>query len=202
MTNELQTFNLSDRVLYINDDIDNVTSCDTVKFCNNLIIKDNKIIKENTKILEDTFNQKLKEKITPPDVNVYLNTFGGACYDGWAIHDMLRNLNNHCKVNIYAVGACLSAGTFILLSVPYEQRFAYKNTTFMIHTVSSIAVGKVAELEDSVKEAKRLNDMIFDLFMKETAITKADLDDIYDKKKDWVITADEALKLKLISKVI
>ena len=43
MTNELQTFNLSDRVLYINDDIDNVTSCDTVKFCNNLIIKDNKI---------------------------------------------------------------------------------------------------------------------------------------------------------------
>lgn len=72
----------------------------------------------------------------------------------------------------------------------------------MIHTVSSLAVGKVAELEDSVKEAKRLNDMIFDLFMKETAITKADLDDIYDKKKDWVITADEALKLKLICKVI
>ena len=72
----------------------------------------------------------------------------------------------------------------------------------MIHTVSSLAVGKVAELEDSVKVAKRLNDMIFDLFMKETAITKADLDDIYDKKKDWVITADEALKLKLISKVI
>lgn len=63
MTNELQTFNLSDRVLYINDDIDNVTSYDTVKFCNNLIIKDNKIIKENTKILEDTFNQKLKEKL-------------------------------------------------------------------------------------------------------------------------------------------
>ena len=72
----------------------------------------------------------------------------------------------------------------------------------MIHTVSSLAVGKVAELEDSVKESKRLNDMIFDLYMKETAITKADLDDIYDKKKDWVITADEALKLKLISKVI
>ena len=72
----------------------------------------------------------------------------------------------------------------------------------MIHTVSSLAVGKVAELEDSVKESKRLNDMIFDLFMKETAITKADLDDIYDKKKDWVITVDEALKLKLISKVI
>ena len=72
----------------------------------------------------------------------------------------------------------------------------------MIHTVSSLAVSKIAELEDSVKEAKRLNDMIFDLFMKETAITKADLDDIYDKKKDWVITADEALKLKLISKVI
>ena len=50
MTNELQTFNLSDRILYINDDRDNVTSCDTVKFCNNLIIKDNKIITENPKI--------------------------------------------------------------------------------------------------------------------------------------------------------
>ena len=63
MTNELQTFNLSDRVFYINDDINNDTSFDTVKFCNNLIIKDNKIIKENTKILEDTFHQKLRKKL-------------------------------------------------------------------------------------------------------------------------------------------
>ena len=77
MANELQTLNLSDRVFYINDNINHYTLCDTIKFCNNLIIKDNKIIKENTKILEDTFKQKLKEKITPPDVDVYLNTFGG-----------------------------------------------------------------------------------------------------------------------------
>jgi len=111
-------------------------------------------------------------------------------------------LNNHCKTNITATGACMSTGICILLSVPYEQRFATKNTTFLIHQASSVAIGKTADLEDDVKEAKRLTEMIYKLIIEETAITRKELEDNYSRKKDWILTSEEALKLKIISKII
>lgn len=175
---------------------------DITKWVTNLIDGDNNIIEENKKILKEFFKHNIKEDIKIPDVNVWLNTYGGTCYQGYAIHDMLAILNKHCKTNITATGACMSAGITILLSVPYEQRFATKNTTFLIHQASSVAIGKTADLEDDVKEAKRLTEMIYKLIIEETAITRKELEDNYSRKKDWILTAEQALKLKLISKII
>ncbi len=202
MENKLQTFDVTKRNLYITEDIDEKTSDDIIKWVTNLITGDNNIIDENKKALKEFFGHNIKEEIKIPDVNVWLDTYGGTCYQGYAIHDMLIMLNNHCKTNITATGACMSAGICILLSVPYEQRFATKNTTFLIHQASSVAIGKTADLEDDVKEAKRLTEMIYKLIIEETAITRKELEDNYSRKKDWILTSEEALKLKIISKII
>lgn len=202
MENKLQTFDVTKRNLYITDDIDDKVSDDIIRWVTNLITGDNNIIDENKKVLKDFFGHNIKDDINIPDVNVWLNTYGGACYHGYAIHDMLTILNKHCKTNITATGACMSAGILILLSVPYEQRFATKNTTFLIHQASSVAIGKTADLEDDVKEAKRLTEMIYKLIIEETGITRKELEDNYSRKKDWILTSEQALKLKLISKII
>lgn len=202
MESKLQTFDVTKRNLYITEDIDEKTSDDIIRWVTNLITGDNNIIDENKKALKEFFGHNIKEEIKIPDVNVWLDTYGGACYQSYAIHDMLTMLNNHCKTNITATGACMSAGICILLSVPYEQRFATKNTTFLIHQASSVAIGKTADLEDDVKETKRLTEMIYKLIIEETAITRKELEDNYSRKKDWILTSEQALKLKLISKII
>lgn len=202
MESKLQTFDVTKRNLYITEDIDEKTSDDIIRWVTNLITGDNNIIDENKKALKEFFGHNIKEEIKISDVNVWLDTYGGACYQCYAIHDMLTMLNNHCKTNITATGACMSAGICILLSVPYEQRFATKNTTFLIHQASSVAIGKTADLEDDVKEAKRLTEMIYKLIIEETAITRKELEDNYSRKKDWILTSEQALKLKLISKII
>lgn len=202
MESKLQTFDVTKRNLYITEDIDEKTSDDIIRWVTNLITGDNNIIDENKKALKEFFGHNIKEEIKIPDVNVWLDTYGGACYKGYVIHDMLTMLNNHCKTNITATGACMSVGICILLSVPYEQRFATKNTTFLIHQASSVAIGKTADLEDDVKETKRLTEMIYKLIIEETAITRKELEDNYSRKKDWILTSEQALKLKLISKII
>lgn len=202
METKLQTFDVTKRNLYITEDIDEKISDDIIRWVTNLITGDNNIIDENKKTLKAFFGHNINEDIKIPDVNVWLDTYGGACYQGYAIHDMLTTLNNHCKTNITATGACMSAGICILLSVPYEQRFATKNTTFLIHQASTVAIGKTADLEDDVKEAKRLTEMIYKLIIEETAITRKELEDNYSRKKDWILTSEQALKLKLISKII
>ena len=83
-----------------------------------------------------------------------------------------------------------------------KNRKAYRNTTFMIHEISSGAIGKLADLEESVDETKRLNKVLFDIIEKETKITKEQLEEVYIKKQDWFLTAEEALELGLITEII
>ena len=138
------------------------------------------------------------------DINIYLQTYGGSVYDGFATHDIIsEHVNKHSfDINIKCSGHIMSMGIILLLSVPYENRFAFKNTSFMIHQMSSCKFGKLQEMEEDVAETKRLNDMLTDIILKNTDISKEQLEKVYKEKLDWYINAEEALKLKLISKII
>lgn len=200
---ELHQFELKDRDLYLFGEIDNNMSFDFIKAVNVIIQKDKEICEENKKAIkticeENTNNNEIKI----PEVNIYLNSSGGFCYEGFAIYDAIQKLNNHCKVNIIITGMCMSMAIPIALSVPYEQRKCTQYTTFMIHQCSNLIVGKVAELEDGAKECKRLTNKVYDIILSNTAITKEELNDNYDKRTDWIIDTEQALKYKIVSEII
>ena len=91
---------------------------------------------------------------------------------------------------------------WILLSIPFENRFAYPNTTFMIHSAYGLAIGCVDEIEDSLAEIKRLNKIIYKIITDNTKITEEQLEHYEERKKDWIIDAETALELGLISKIL
>ena len=200
---ELQQFELKERDLYLFGEIDNNMSFDFIKAVNVIIQKDKEICEENKKAIkticeENTNNNEIKI----PEVNIYLNSSGGFCYEGFAIYDALQRLNKHCKVNIIVTGTCMSMAIPVILSVPLEQRKCTKYTTFMIHQCSSFASGKTSELEDEAKECKRLTDWVYDIIKDNTAITKDELNDNYDKRKDWIIDAEQAVENKIVSEIL
>ena len=119
-----------------------------------------------------------------------------------AIYDEIKRLTNDYIVNIYCVGKIMSAGTIIMLAVDLDHRFAYTNTTFMYHTLSSITHGKIKDMEENVDEDKRLHKLMWNIYKENTKIPEEKLDEIYKCKKDWYITSKEALKYKIIGKII
>ena len=137
-----------------------------------------------------------------PSINIYLNTYGGSCYDMLAIYDEIKALTKEYIVNIYCVGKVMSAGTIIMLAVPLENRYAYANTTFMYHTLHSFHVGKIKTLEEDVDESKRLHKKMWEIYKENTKSPEDKLNDLYKSKVDWFITADQAKKYKIISKII
>ena len=137
-----------------------------------------------------------------PSINIYISTFGGYIYDMLSIYDEIRKLQNDYVVNIYCVGKIMSAGTIIMLAVDLEHRFAYANTTFMYHTLSGWATGKVKDMEENVEETKRLHKLMWNIYKENTKIPIEKLDEIYKCKKDWYITSKEALKYKIIGKIL
>lgn len=144
----------------------------------------------------------VENDIKIPSLIINLNTPGGDCYAGLAMHDLIKDNKYPGDINIIAQGHVMSMGIPILLSIPFEGRFAYSNTTFMIHSASGLAIGCVDEIEDSLAEIKRLNKIIYKIITDNTKITQEQLEHYEERKKDWIIDAQTALELGLISKIL
>lgn len=136
--------------------------------------------------------------IDMPHIQILLSTYGGCVYDGLSLYDAIKN--SKTEVDITCFGKIMSMGIALLLSA--KTRKAYRNTTFMIHEGSSGAIGKVSDMEDSIDESKRLNDIYFSIIESETKIPKSKLDEIRKRRKDWYFTAEEALEYGLITEII
>lgn len=134
-----------------------------------------------------------------PPTKVTINSPGGYVYDALSIYDAIDGRND---IYCIATGKCMSAATLVLLAFKPELRMATKNTTFMIHSITSMAYGKTAQMVDDVNETKRLQKLTDSIYTSKSGITKELLEEIHREKKDLYLTAKEALKYKIISKIL
>ena len=165
----------------------------------------NEKVNDITEAYEDInrqLNQLNRSSVEMPPLTIILNTPGGECYAGLAMHDFLKSTNYKGGLEAVAQGHVMSMGIPILLSIPFENRFTYPNTTFMIHSASGLAIGCVDEIEDSLAEIKRLNKIVYKIITDNTKITEEQLEHYEERKKDWIINAETALELGLISKIL
>ncbi len=135
-------------------------------------------------------------ELTP--IRLYISTSGGSCYDGLALYDAIST--SQTPIEIHCMGRIMSMGVIIALAS--DVRIAYKHTTFMIHQTGGVALGKLKQLEDSIEEVHRVNDMLFDIIRNKTRITKEQLNQVIKYKKDWFITSEEALDLGIVTEII
>ncbi len=135
-------------------------------------------------------------KLTP--IEFFLSTYGGACYDGLALHDVIEA--SKTPIEVICTGKIMSMGVIVALGA--KVRKAYRNTTFMIHQVSGLSFGTLREMEDTVAEASRINEILFNIIKSKTKVTEEQLNEVLQKKKDWFITADEALNLGLLTDLL
>ena len=203
---DFYNLNTSNRIVYINDEIYTEIARDITKQIDSLIANDIKDTETNKKVIEECYPgvstdfQSKRDNI--PHVTVYVDSPGGSVYSMFTIYDKLVELQKHCIVDILGSGIIASAAVPIFLSIDKKHRKCSKNTTFLIHQASDLEFGTLKDIEDQTVELKRLNDNVFNIIMQNTSISKEQLDEVYEKKKDWIISADEAKKLGIVSEVL
>lgn len=195
----IKTFDEKIHNIYIKGDVDEDMWSNLVDKINEIKSADDDIADQN---LASLMSVGIEAQVIRPPINIYLCTYGGYIHDMFAIYDEIKRLTTEYTVNIYCVGKIMSAGTVIMLAVDLEHRFAYSNTTFMYHTLSGGAFGKMKDMEEDVEENKRLHKLMWNIFKDQTEIPEEKLDEIYKCKKDWYITAEQAKKYKIISKIV
>ena len=198
---EIKEIELKERNITVFNDVEESTMATAVEKIFQINQEDAEWIKKLYNLMDSSgakFKFTALQAIEMPHFQVLLSTYGGDVYDGLSLYDAIKN--SKTEVDITCFGKIMSMGIIILLAS--KNRKAYRNTTFMIHEISSGAIGKLADLEESVDETKRLNKVLFDIIEKETKITKEQLEEVYIKKQDWFFTAEEALELGLITEII
>jgi ATP-dependent Clp protease protease subunit len=134
----------------------------------------------------------------PKPIKLYVDSYGGAVYQCLGLLGIMKS--SKVPVHTIVTGCAMSCG--FLISIAGHRRFAYQKATLLYHQVSSMAWGTVKEMEESVIQTKKLQEIIEDHTIENTAITREKLEKIYKRKQDWYITTKEALKLKIIDEVI
>jgi ATP-dependent Clp protease protease subunit len=167
-------------IIYLTDDDDG----------NNNI---NEIIKS---ILE--INEENEEIIEPSPIKLYINSYGGDVYHFLGLIDVI--ITSKTPIHTYALGTAMSCALLVALSG--HKRFAYKHSTFMYHQISLGDWDIAKNLEEDLIETKRLHKIIEKLILDKTNISKKQIKNTHNYKKDWYFNAEEALKMKVIDQII
>jgi len=131
-------------------------------------------------------------------IEIYIDSYGGYVYQILGLVSIMRN--SKTPIHTICTGAAMSCGFIMLING--HKRFAHKLSTPMYHQVSSGAIGKVKDLEESVAQSKKLQKILEQITLEKTNITKKKLKKVYKGKKDWYLTAEEALRLGVVDEIL
>jgi ATP-dependent Clp protease protease subunit len=154
------------------------------------IIEDDKQLMKNAELMNFTYE--------PKPIRIYIDSYGGTCYQGFGLISIIESSTT--PIHTICTGCAMSMGFMILISG--HKRFAHKYSTPLYHQVSGGAFGKLDDMKESVKEARRLQEMIDEIVLDKTDIKKKKLKKIFKRKKDWFMDAKKALELNVVDEII
>lgn len=166
------------------------------------LLKD-RIILLSGEITDDVSNSVVAQllyldSVNNDDISLYINSPGGVITAGMAIYDTMNFIKS--DVSTICVGLAASMGAFLLCSGEKGKRYALPNSEVMIHQPLGGAQGQATEIKIAAEHILKLKDKLNRIISKNTnqPIKKVEI----DTERDNYMDADEALKYRLIDKVL
>jgi len=139
-------------------------------------------------------------RMTPKcEMEIVFSSPGGSIIDGFELFDFIQELRSRGhRVTTGSLGMAASMAGVLLQAG--DHRWVGHQSWIMIHRAAFGAYGKTFEIEDEVKFVRRIEERILDLFETRSKLTKRKIKRNWDRK-DWWISADEALEIELVDEI-
>jgi len=137
-------------------------------------------------------------------IEIQLTSPGGSIIEGLALFDFLRELSragHTITTSAYGFAASMAG---ILLQAG-DIRVMARESWLMIHEPKAGVIGSLGQMNDRIEWMKRINERVIDIFYDRSRdgakkLTRKAIADRYNRK-DWWISAPEALELGFIDEV-
>ncbi|WP_373483550.1 ATP-dependent Clp endopeptidase proteolytic subunit ClpP [Acetobacterium sp.] len=168
-----------------------------------------RLLKERIIFLNGEINENLSSLIVgqlifleadnaEKDIQIYINSPGGAVTAGLAIYDTMNYIR--CDVSTICVGMAASMGAFLLAAGEKGKRFSLPNSEIMIHQPLGGAQGQSTDVEIYAKRLIKTREKL-NLILSEQ--TGQPLETIAkDTDRDNFMDPDEAKAYGLIDEII
>ena len=167
-----------------------------------------KLLKTRTVMVTDEVTKKMAQQIMTQlllleaenndDIKMYINSPGGDADAGFAIFDMIRFVKP--KIKAICAGVAASAAVIILLGAKKENRLSLPNARVLIHQPSTGIHGTAADIQIEATEILKCREKINRLISVETGQAMEKVES--DTKRNFWMSAEEALKYGLVRKII
>ena len=166
---------LNDRIIMLNEDVNDVTA--------GLVVA-----------------QMLYLEAQDPDKDIqfYINTPGGSVTSGFAIYDTMQYIKS--DVSTICIGMAASMGAFLLSSGAKGKRIALPNAEVMIHQPSGGFRGQATDIQIHAEKILRTKEKLNTILAANTGKTVQEIAEA--SERDNFMTADEAKEFGLIDNVI
>lgn len=132
------------------------------------------------------------------DINLYVNSPGGAVTAGFAIYDTMQYIKP--SVCTYCIGQAASMGAVLLAAGAKGKRYALPYSRIMIHQPWGGAQGTASDISIQAKEILRVKEELIGILAKHTGQGVDKIRD--DSDRDFFMTAKEAKEYGLVDEVL
>ena len=132
------------------------------------------------------------------DIQLYINSPGGAVTSGLAILDTMRYIRPN--VSTLCIGQAMSMGAVLLAAGEKGKRLALPNSRIMLHQPHGGIHGTASDIEIHTREILRLRECIISLLASYTGKSPEEIN--IDADRYFVLTAAEAVEYGIVDQVI
>jgi ATP-dependent Clp protease, protease subunit len=134
-------------------------------------------------------------------IYLIVSTYGGSIDEMFSLYDIIKFLP--CPVHTVALGKVMSAGVLLLAAGVKGKRLMGASARIMIHPLSGAVDGNIFELENKTQEARRLQVLMCDHLIKETKMSKKQVEETIMKPMlDYYMAPEQAIKMGIVDKII
>lgn len=139
---------------------------------------------------EDNMQEATVKGFKREPIVLVINSCGGNVIDFWAMIDTIENL----KTPVYTVclGMCASAGAKLFMVG--KKRYIGQHAQILLHQISYGAYGSHESIKEAVIQGQLDDQAITDYITSHSKVTQEEMDDVYARKTDWILSAEEAIE--------
>ncbi|MCL1821855.1 MAG: ATP-dependent Clp endopeptidase proteolytic subunit ClpP [Prolixibacteraceae bacterium] len=132
------------------------------------------------------------------DIQIYLNSPGGAVHAGMGIYDTMQYIT--AKVATICTGMAASMGAILLTAGAKGKRSALKHSRIMIHQPMGGAQGQASDIEITAREIIKIKAELYNILAEHTGRSLEQIE--RDADRDHWMTAQEAVDYGMIDEVL